>query len=43
MAKKQGIKERLGQAAMETPGMNKKLIQINKSLSEVRKILDKKS
>ena len=41
MARRKGIKDRIGQAAMGTPGVNKKLLKLNRSFNEVKKALEK--
>ncbi|MEE0421648.1 MAG: hypothetical protein UDG86_16605 [Lachnospiraceae bacterium] len=40
MARKQGIKDKIGQAVMIKPGMNKKMLVIKRSLDEVNGILN---
>lgn len=42
MAGRQSLKDRIGQMTMEKPEINKKLLQINRSFLEVKKILEKK-
>lgn len=41
MARRKGIKDRIGQAAMGTPAVNKKLLKITRSFHEVKKVLEK--
>lgn len=39
--RKQTLQDKIGQAVMEKPGLNKKLLNVRRSLDEVNKILKK--
>lgn len=39
--RKRTIQDKIGQAVMEKPGLNKKLLMVRKSLDEVSKLLEK--
>lgn len=39
--RKQSLQDKIGQMAMEKPGMNQKLLSLKKSLDELNKILSK--
>lgn len=39
--RKRTFQDKIGQMAMEKPGMNKKMLMIKKSLDELNKLLEK--